>query len=44
MRRDVLLKERLGFDDAYWHRAGKILRLPKFTNTPQTAPAGASAS
>ena len=27
MRRDVLVKEELGFDDAYWHRAGKVLRL-----------------
>ena len=22
MRRDVLIKQALGFDDAYWHRAG----------------------
>lgn len=29
MRRDVLIKERLGFDDAYWHRAATILRLPE---------------
>jgi hypothetical protein len=29
MRRDVLTKQRLGFDDAYWHRAATILRLPK---------------
>ena len=28
MRRDVRIKETLGFDDAYWHRAGKILRMP----------------
>ena len=27
MRRDVLIKERLGFDDAYWHRAAKVLRM-----------------
>jgi uncharacterized protein len=26
MRRDVRIKELLGFDDAYWHRAGKLLR------------------
>jgi predicted TIM-barrel fold metal-dependent hydrolase len=28
MRRDVLTKRQLGFDDAYWHRAAQILRLP----------------
>ena len=27
MRRDVLIKQRLGFDEEYWHRAGKVLRL-----------------
>ncbi|MDB5173439.1 MAG: hypothetical protein JWN51_2212, partial [Phycisphaerales bacterium] len=27
MHRDVLIKERLGLDEAYWHRASKILRL-----------------
>ena len=27
MRRDVLIKEKLDLDDAYWHRAAKILRL-----------------
>jgi predicted TIM-barrel fold metal-dependent hydrolase len=27
MRRDVLTKRLLGFDEAYWHRAAKILRL-----------------
>ncbi|HXG12856.1 MAG TPA: amidohydrolase family protein [Gemmataceae bacterium] len=27
MRRDVLTKRRLGFDDAYWQRAAKLLRL-----------------
>ncbi|HEV8603894.1 MAG TPA: amidohydrolase family protein [Tepidisphaeraceae bacterium] len=27
MRRDVLIKEKLELDDAYWQRAGKILRL-----------------
>ena len=29
MRRDVLIKQRLGFDDAYWHRAARVLRLPR---------------
>jgi predicted TIM-barrel fold metal-dependent hydrolase len=27
MRRDVLTKEQLGLDDAYWHRAGKVLGI-----------------
>lgn len=27
MRRDMLIKEKLELDDAYWQRAGKILRL-----------------
>jgi hypothetical protein len=26
LRRDVLIKKRLGFDDAYWQRAGQVLR------------------
>jgi predicted TIM-barrel fold metal-dependent hydrolase len=30
MRRDVLIKRRLGFDDAYWHRAAKVLRIEPF--------------
>ena len=29
MRRDVLIKQHLGFDDAYWRRAAKVLRLPR---------------
>jgi predicted TIM-barrel fold metal-dependent hydrolase len=28
VRRDVLAKKALGFDDDYFHRAGKLLRLP----------------
>jgi predicted TIM-barrel fold metal-dependent hydrolase len=28
MRRDLLIKQRLGFDQAYWHRAGEILPIP----------------
>lgn len=28
IRRDVKIKEALGFDDDYWQRAGKILRIP----------------
>ena len=27
IRRDVLIKKRLGFDEAYWARAGEVLRL-----------------
>jgi predicted TIM-barrel fold metal-dependent hydrolase len=29
MRRDVLVKQRLGFEDAYWQRAATLLRLPR---------------
>lgn len=35
MRRDVLIKQAMGFDDAYWHRAGTLLR------TASTAPVAA---
>jgi len=28
MRRDILIKRKLGFDDAYWHRAATVLRIP----------------
>jgi predicted TIM-barrel fold metal-dependent hydrolase len=28
LRRDVMIKTRLGFDEDYWHRAAKVLRLP----------------
>jgi predicted TIM-barrel fold metal-dependent hydrolase len=28
MRRDVLIKRRLGLEDAYWHRGATLLRLP----------------
>jgi hypothetical protein len=24
---DVLIKQKLGFDEAYWHRAAKVLRI-----------------
>lgn len=27
MRRDVLIKEKLGFDRSYWERAGRVLRM-----------------
>ena len=29
MRRDVRIKRKMGFDDAYWQRAASILRLPE---------------
>jgi predicted TIM-barrel fold metal-dependent hydrolase len=29
MRRDVLTKQALGLDEAYWQRAGTLLRLPR---------------
>ena len=29
MRRDVMIKKALGFDESYFHRAAKVLRLPK---------------
>ena len=29
MQRDVLIKEHLGFDDAYWTRAAQVLRMPR---------------
>jgi predicted TIM-barrel fold metal-dependent hydrolase len=33
MQRDVLIKQALGFDDAYWHRAAQVLRLPGASGT-----------
>lgn len=29
MRRDILVKQKLGFEDAYWRRGAQILRLPQ---------------
>ena len=29
MKRDVLIKQRLGLEDDYWHRGATLLRLPK---------------
>ena len=52
MRRDVLIKQHLGLETEYWHRAAKLLRLPpadaaarsspghRATGPPQTAAAG----
>ena len=34
MRRDVLIKRKMGFDDAYWHRAAKILRIAEKNEPP----------
>ncbi|GAC1647989.1 MAG: amidohydrolase family protein [Gemmatimonadaceae bacterium] len=28
LRRDILIKQRLGFDDAYWHRCATLIRRP----------------
>ena len=39
LRRDVAIKQRLGFEDAYWHRASKILRLPQSSERPSARPA-----
>lgn len=39
MRRDVLIKERLGLDDAYWHRAATLLRLPAASGAAPAGPA-----
>ena len=36
MRRDVLIKKKLDFDEAYWRRASKILRLPR--DVPSAGP------
>lgn len=35
MRRDIKIKQQLGFDEKYWHRAAKVLRLPK-SKIPQS--------
>lgn len=32
LRRDVEIKQRLGFDDEYWHRAASVLRMPREKN------------
>jgi uncharacterized protein len=29
LRRDIRIKEMLGFDEAYWHRAAKVLRVAR---------------
>jgi predicted TIM-barrel fold metal-dependent hydrolase len=47
MRRDVLIKRKLDLDEAYWHRAEKILRLPGERGATAPAardPAAASAA
>jgi len=35
MRRDVLIKQKMGLDEAYWQRAGKILRLKREAEVPR---------
>jgi predicted TIM-barrel fold metal-dependent hydrolase len=39
MRRDVLAKQRMEFDDAYWHRAANVLGIgaTQATGNPQTS-------
>jgi uncharacterized protein len=34
MRRDVLVKRAVGFDDGYFHRAATLLRLPSQGSAP----------
>jgi predicted TIM-barrel fold metal-dependent hydrolase len=40
MRRDLLTKQQLGFDDAYWHRGAALLRLPRPAVEVVPAPRG----
>ena len=41
LRRDVLIKERMGLDDAYWHRAATVLGVgPR--SSPPSSPATAA--
>lgn len=44
IRRDVMIKERLGFDRAYWNRAASVLKIrvkpPPAPRDPAAAPAG----
>jgi predicted TIM-barrel fold metal-dependent hydrolase len=35
MRRDVLIKQKLGFDEAYWHRGATLLRIPETESAPK---------
>jgi hypothetical protein len=45
MRRDIQIKQHLGFDDAYWRRAAEVLRLPRRAAAAgEAAPAGAVAA
>jgi predicted TIM-barrel fold metal-dependent hydrolase len=39
MRRDVLIKERLGLDEAYWRRAATLLRVPAAFGAAPAGPA-----
>lgn len=39
LRRDVRIKKRLGFDDAYWQRAAKLLRVSGRLTGPRAAAA-----
>ncbi|HZN65186.1 MAG TPA: amidohydrolase family protein [Tepidisphaeraceae bacterium] len=42
LRRDVLIKQRIGFDDAYWHRAAKVLGVSRPGTSVHRVPAGAA--
>jgi predicted TIM-barrel fold metal-dependent hydrolase len=39
MRRDVLIKQQLGFDDAYWRRGAEVLRLGERASRDTAVPA-----
>ncbi len=40
MRRDILIKQKLGFDADYWHRAANLLKIPA-AKRPPAGPASA---
>jgi len=37
MRRDILIKQRLGFDQEYWHRGAKLMRLANVSSLSHRA-------
>jgi predicted TIM-barrel fold metal-dependent hydrolase len=37
LRRDVLIKKKLDFEEAYWHRAAKVLGVKQTDRSPQPA-------
>jgi predicted TIM-barrel fold metal-dependent hydrolase len=40
LRRDILIKQKMPFDEAYWHRAAKVLRLNTRNKPGASAPDG----